>query len=65
MDILRNNEIIKALEEGYIIYMKDSSIEKRYYRINNKILQYTDDNVVWIDSNLSIDELLKHEFMKV
>lgn len=66
MNIVKNESIKVALEQGCVIYMKDSEIEKRYYKLNSKTkeLEWSDNNQEWNISNLSLEDLMKYEFVK-
>lgn len=55
----------KELLSGAIVYMEGSnSLEKRYYRINNNSIEYSDDNKCWSKSSLTIEELKKYSYIK-
>lgn len=66
MNIVKNESIKVALEQGYVIYMKDSGVEKRYYKLNSKTkeLEWSDNNQEWNISNLTLEDLMKYEFVK-
>lgn len=64
MKIINKENLEKELFDGAVICMKDS-IEKRYYRINNSNLEYSDDNEKWTVSNLTIDDLKQNSFVKI
>ena len=65
--IVKNENIRVALEEGYVIWMKNSGPEKRYYKLNQKTkeLQWSDNSYKWNTSKLTIEDLMEHEFIKI
>jgi len=63
---LVKEEIEKKIKEGAIVYIEGSNVtEKRLYRFNNKLnaLEYSDDNNIWKESNMNIDELKNNEWI--
>ena len=63
---LVKEELEKKIKEGVIVYIEGSNvIEKRLYRFNNKLnaLEYSDDNKIWKESNMNIDELKNNEWI--
>lgn len=64
MKVLRKEEVIKALREGAIIYLKGSNVnEKRLYRLNNDVLEYSDNNKDWAISNMLLEEMEAREWL--
>lgn len=64
MKVLRKEEVIKALREGAIIYLKGSvKGEERLYRLNNDILEYSDNNKDWTISNILLEEIETREWL--
>lgn len=64
MKIIDKENLEKELFDGAIIYMKDS-IEKRYYKINNNVLTYSDDNEEWTVSKLTVEDLKQNSFIRI
>ena len=63
---LVKEELEKKIKEGVIVYIEGSNVtEKRLYRFNNKLnaLEYSDDNKIWKESNINIDELKNNEWI--
>lgn len=63
---LVKEELEKKIKEGVIVYIEGSNVtEKRLYRFNNKLnsLEYSDDNKIWKESNMNIDELKNNEWI--
>lgn len=57
-------EIKKVLKEGAIIYLKGSNMEdKRLYRLNGSILEYSDNNKDWTTSSMLLEELETREWL--
>lgn len=66
MQKLKGLEIGNALENGDVIYVKEPNFtEKRLYRLNNNNLEYSDDNLIWNTSKLSIEDLEKYICLKI
>lgn len=64
MKEVRKEEIKKVLKEGAIIYLKGSNMkDKRLYRLNGSILEYSDNNKDWSMSNMLLEELETREWV--
>lgn len=64
MKEIRKEEVIRVLREGAIIFLKGSvKGEERLYRLNNDILEYSDNNKDWTISNMLLEELETREWL--
>ena len=65
MNSINSEDLEKELLSGAVVYMEGSNfLEKRYYRINNDSIEYSDDNKYWNKSSLTIEELKKYSYIK-
>ncbi len=58
-------EVKDILLAGFIIYMDESSNEKRLYRYNNtdKRIEYSDNYFDWKPSNMVLDDFIKNTWI--
>lgn len=58
-------EVKNMLLTGCIIYMEQSSTEKRLYRYNliNKKVEYSDNYIDWKDSNMVLDDFTNNTWI--
>lgn len=64
MKEIRKDDVARVLREGVVIFLKGSTKgEERLYRLNNNILEYSDNNKDWTISNMLLEELEAREWI--